>query len=148
MKKNCLVLILTCQVLGAWVLSEQNSTGASEEVQVNEWADLSRKADESGRPWLPFLDVPTMHMGVYVLAAGAKDGQGPHDQDEVYYVVEGRARLRAGDHDQEVGPGSIIFVKAHVEHSFHEITEDLRVLVFFSKAPPAPPRPRSSLHKK
>ena len=38
------------------------------------------------------------------------------------------------EHDRPVGPGTIIFVEAGVEHRFHSITSDLTVLVVF--APP------------
>jgi len=72
-----------------------------------------------------------MSSAVYRLPAGAKDMQAPHLEDEVYFVVEGKARLRVNDEDQEVGPGSILFVQATAEHSFFDITEDLTLLAFF-----------------
>jgi mannose-6-phosphate isomerase-like protein (cupin superfamily) len=50
-------------------------------------------------------------------------------------VVSGRARLRVADDDAAVGAGSIVYVAAGVEHRFHDIEEDLRVIVFW-----APPR--------
>ncbi len=49
-------------------------------------------------------------------------------------MFEGDGRFRAGDQDQEVSAGSVLFVAAEVEHRFHDITEELAVLVFF--APP------------
>ena len=49
-------------------------------------------------------------------------------------MVRGRARFRAGDEDQEVSTGSVLFVAAEVEHRFYDIAEELAVLVFF--APP------------
>jgi mannose-6-phosphate isomerase-like protein (cupin superfamily) len=52
----------------------------------------------------------------------------------VYYVLSGRGSIRVGAEDQAVGPGSIIFVAAQVEHRFHSITEDLQILVFFAPA--------------
>jgi mannose-6-phosphate isomerase-like protein (cupin superfamily) len=42
--------------------------------------------------------------------------------------------MRVEEHDRPVGPGSVIFVPAQVEHRFHSITSDLSVLVVF--APP------------
>ena len=75
-----------------------------------------------------------MSAGVYVLAAGATDTQRPHQEDEMYYVVRGRARFRAGNQDTEVSAGSVLFVAAEVEHKFYDIAEELAVLVFF--APP------------
>ncbi|MEE9263897.1 MAG: cupin domain-containing protein [Vicinamibacteria bacterium] len=52
----------------------------------------------------------------------------------LYCIISGRAVLRVGDEDQSVQPGSMVFVKAQVEHRFHSITERLQVLVFFSSA--------------
>jgi mannose-6-phosphate isomerase-like protein (cupin superfamily) len=58
----------------------------------------------------------------------------PHREDEMYYVVRGRARMRAGSEDQPVRGGNVIFVGAGVEHRFYEIAEELVVLVFFAPA--------------
>jgi quercetin dioxygenase-like cupin family protein len=81
-----------------------------------------------------FLRVPSMSAGVYVLAAGAIDGQKPHHEDEVYYVIRGRARFKVGSEDHEVLAGSVVFVAAEVEHRFYDITEELAVLVLFAPA--------------
>jgi len=75
-----------------------------------------------------------MSGGLYVLAAGATDSQRPHHEDEMYYVVRGRGRFRAGDEDREVSAGSILFVAAEVEHRFYDIAEELALLVFFAPA--------------
>jgi mannose-6-phosphate isomerase-like protein (cupin superfamily) len=65
---------------------------------------------------------------------GSVDDQQPHTEDEVYYVVRGSARLVIGDATTPVGPGSIAFVAAGVEHRFADILEDLEVVVFWSPA--------------
>jgi len=88
----------------------------------------------SGKLYREFLRVPAMSAGLYVLAAGASDSQRPHHEDEMYYVVRGRARFLAGDEDQEVSAGSVLFVAAEVEHRFYDIAEELAVLVFFAPA--------------
>jgi mannose-6-phosphate isomerase-like protein (cupin superfamily) len=75
-----------------------------------------------------------MSAGVYVLPAGGADPQSPHKEDELYYVVRGRARMKAGSEDQAVSEGSVIFVAAEVEHRFYDITQELVVLVFFAPA--------------
>ena len=75
-----------------------------------------------------------MSTGIYVLPAGDTDPQLPHKEDELYYVVRGKARMRAGSEDQAVGEGSVIFVAAGVKHRFYDIAEDLFVLVFFAPA--------------
>jgi oxalate decarboxylase/phosphoglucose isomerase-like protein (cupin superfamily) len=69
----------------------------------------------SGRTYLEFLRVPAMSCGIYTLAAGAMDGQKPHAQDEIYYVINGAAQMivysEEGIEDRAVGPGDIIFVR-------------------------------------
>jgi mannose-6-phosphate isomerase-like protein (cupin superfamily) len=81
-----------------------------------------------------FLRRDSMSAGLYVLRARETDPQTPHNQDELYYVVSGSGRIRVSEHDRPVGPGSVVFVQAGVEHRFHSITRDLTVLVVF--APP------------
>ena len=62
----------------------------------------------SNRPYREFLRVPSLSCGIYTLAAGAKDLQGPHDEDEVYYVARGKGRVRVDGREAPVGPGSPI----------------------------------------
>ena len=97
-------------------------------------AETDKRRQQSGKRYLEFLRVPAMSAGVYVLPAGGADPQSPHKEDEMYYVVRGRARMRAGSEDQAVGEGSIIFVAAELEHRFYDITDELVVLVFFAPA--------------
>ena len=94
--------------------------------------DQQRK--QSGKLYQEFLRVPAMSAGLYVLAAGARDPQSPHHEDEMYYVVRGRARFRAGAEDREICAGSLLFVAAQVDHRFYDIAEELAVLVFFAPA--------------
>jgi mannose-6-phosphate isomerase-like protein (cupin superfamily) len=75
-----------------------------------------------------------LSLGVYVLPAGGTDGQRPHNADEVYYVVRGRAKFRVGSEDRSVAPGTILFVRAKEPHHFHQIGEELVLVVFW--APP------------
>ncbi len=97
-------------------------------------ADLSATRAHSGKLYHEFLRVPSMSAGLYELAAGATDPQQPHTEDELYYVVRGKAHIRVGEEDAPVEAGSLIFVAANVEHRFHSITEDLSILVFFAPA--------------
>ena len=97
-------------------------------------AEITEQRALSGKPYREFLRVPAMSAGLYVLPAGGTDHQKPHREDEVYYVVRGRARFKAGPEDREVSAGSVIFVAAEVGHRFYEITEELAVLVFFAPA--------------
>jgi mannose-6-phosphate isomerase-like protein (cupin superfamily) len=97
-------------------------------------AETEEQRTASGKQYREFLRVPAMSAGLYVLPAGGTDRQKPHREDEIYYVVRGRARFRAGSEDREVSAGSMIFVAAQVGHRFYDITEELAVLVFFAPA--------------
>ena len=103
-------------------------------MQAFDILNLLEQHRRQERLYLEFLREPSLSMGVYVLPAGGSDPQKPHSEDEVYYIVSGRASLRVGEEDQSVEAGSIIFVAANVEHRFHSIDEDLTVLVFFAPA--------------
>lgn len=99
-----------------------------------ELADLAARREESGKPYLEFITVPDLSVGLYVLALGQPDMQQPHGEDEVYYVVSGAGRITVGDEERDVGPGSIVFVAATVPHRFHDITDDLTLFVAFGPA--------------
>ena len=88
----------------------------------------------TGELYLEFLRRDSMSCGLYVLEPGADDPQEPHQEDEVYVVLEGRARLMVAGRDHPVGPGSVLFVARTVAHRFHDVTQRLSVLVFFAPA--------------
>jgi len=95
---------------------------------------IEKERSKAGTRYREFLRIPAMSAGLYVLPAGGTDPQEPHKEDEMYYVVRGRARMRAGSEDQAVRQGSVIFVAADLEHRFYDIAEELVVLVFFAPA--------------
>lgn len=95
---------------------------------------ISTERAQAGKLYQEFLRVPALSVGVYVLAAGATDPQKPHHEDEVYYIVRGRAHMRVGTEEHVVKAGTVIFVAANVEHRFFDISEELEVLVFFAPA--------------
>jgi mannose-6-phosphate isomerase-like protein (cupin superfamily) len=99
-----------------------------------ELADVAAEREATGRPYLEFITVPDLSVGLYVLAAGQPDLQQPHLEDEVYYVVSGRGRVTVGPDVRDVRAGSIVFVAATVPHRFHDIVEDLTLFVAFGPA--------------
>ena len=103
-------------------------------MQAFDFAQLVSQQKSSDKLYFEFLRVPDLSMGLYVLPSGGTDPQSPHTEDEVYYVVSGRAKIRVGEEDRDVGAGSIVYVAKNVEHRFHSIEEELSVLVFFAPA--------------
>lgn len=104
-------------------------------VDAFEVADLvaARRARE--HEYADFIRSDLLSVGLATWPAGSVDTQQPHTEDEVYYVVQGRARITVAGEERAVGPGSVVFVATGVEHRFVEIQQDLHVLVFW-----APPR--------
>src|SRR3954454_13406935 len=89
---------------------------------------------KAGGAYFQFFAVPEMSAGIYTLAAGSIDGQAPHVEDEIYYIVSGRGQIFIDGTSHPVETGATIFVAREVEHRFHDITEDLTILVIFSPA--------------
>lgn len=105
-----------------------------EAMDAFELDDLAARHAAEGRPYLEFLRVPDLSAGVYVLPVGSTDPQRPHDEDELYHVVSGRARITVGDEERSVRAGSVVFVAANVPHRFHDVEAELVVLVVFGPA--------------
>ena len=88
----------------------------------------------SGKAYHQYLTVPALSAGIYALPAGGDDPQSPHDEDEVYIVLTGKARIAIDGVDHPVARGDTIYVAKNVAHRFHSIQEDLRLLVVFAPA--------------
>ena len=70
------------------------------------WTTSRGERAGAGALYRGFLRVESMSAGLYVLEAGAADPQSPHAQDEVYYVVSGRARVHVGRRRNEGAPAT------------------------------------------
>jgi mannose-6-phosphate isomerase-like protein (cupin superfamily) len=75
---------------------------------------------------------PGLEIGVYVLVAPEPDRQQPHDDDEVYVVLEGRGVLEVEGVETPLEEGQGLFVPAGAEHRFTGY-EQLAVLVVFDR---------------
>lgn len=106
---------------------------AVEGWEVQDLAEVRKRLEGKDVEYLEFLNAPNLSCGLYALAAGSKDMQAPHDEDEVYFVLEGRARMHLGDEERMVTPGSLLYIQAAMEHSFFEIEEDMLLLVIFTR---------------
>jgi mannose-6-phosphate isomerase-like protein (cupin superfamily) len=100
--------------------------------EVIKFADLVQSLRE--KRYQEFLRVPAMSAGIYVLSADATDKQSPHREDEIYYVVRGKAKMRLGREERSISQGDVIFVEKNLEHRFFDIAEQLVLLVIFAPA--------------
>ncbi len=137
--------MLLLSILFPWLLLILGTSGVQEPAKVTvkpsrqahwRWKELQHQHEQLGRPYLSFLERASMRAGVYRLPAGSKDTQSPHGLDELYYVVAGRSGFTADGVTKSIGAGDVLYVEREVEHRFHDIEEDLELLVFFSTAQP------------
>jgi len=77
-----------------------------------------------------------LELGAYVLVAPEPDRQQPHEDDEVYVVLEGSGVLEVEGRSVEVNEGSAVFVEAGADHGFSAY-EQLALLVIFERKPTA-----------
>ena len=110
-------------------------------MKAFEISDLKQQHSTTDQLYLEFLRESSMSIGLYCLEAGGVDPQLPHNEDEVYVVLNGRAQIMVDGEDRPVQKGSIVFVDKFIEHRFHSIKEDLEILVLFAPAESRPLRP-------
>jgi len=103
-------------------------------MQTFDLEKIRKQAATSKERYSEFLRQPTMSLGLYRLPAGATDLQSPHKQDEVYFVLAGKAKLQGDAEAKDAFPGAVLFVEAGAPHKFVDIEEDLELLVFFAPA--------------
>jgi mannose-6-phosphate isomerase-like protein (cupin superfamily) len=75
---------------------------------------------------------PGLELGVYVLVAPEPDRQQPHEDDEVYVVLEGNGTLEVEGDRVDLREGQAVFVPAGADHRFVGY-EQLAVLVVFER---------------
>jgi mannose-6-phosphate isomerase-like protein (cupin superfamily) len=101
-------------------------------------SEVVERRQQSREPWFEFLSVPALSLGIYSLPVGAEDPQLSHPEDEVYYILSGRALLSVESENRVAEPGAILYVGANTDHHFHSIEDDLTCLVFFASPARSP----------
>ncbi len=104
-------------------------------MQVHQIDDVMAKHRASKRSYTPFFKVPSLRTRLYSLRKGARDGQSPHTQDELYYVLTGKAKMQCDGRREPVRKGSLVFIAAGTPHRYVDIEEALEPLGFFSSGP-------------
>jgi mannose-6-phosphate isomerase-like protein (cupin superfamily) len=101
--------------------------------QVFKLSEVIDRHQKLREPWFEFLRVPDLSVGIYSLPVGSEDPQFSHPEDEVYYILAGRAVLKVENENRVAEPGAILYVSANTHHRFHDIQDDLTCLVFFAE---------------
>jgi len=81
---------------------------------------------------------PRALLDLYCVSPGQAQKAHTHDeQDKVYLVVEGRARIAVGGAEDTLGPGEAVIAPAGVEHGLvNDGPAELLVLVVVTPPPP------------
>ena len=93
---------------------------------------VKRRLAEAGGGYEVVHESVGLEIGVYVLVAPEADRQQPHQDDEVYVVLEGNGVLDVEGTAVELREGHAVFVPAGAEHRFSGY-EQLSVLVIFER---------------
>ena len=97
-----------------------------------EVAAVKERLREAGGGYEIVHESTGLEVGVYVLVAPEPDRQQPHEDDELYVVLEGTGVLEVKGEQVAIREGSAVFVEAHAEHRFTAY-EHLSVLVIFER---------------
>jgi mannose-6-phosphate isomerase-like protein (cupin superfamily) len=95
---------------------------------------VKRRLAEAGGGYEVVHESAGLELGVYVLVAPEPDRQQPHEDDELYVVLEGTGVLQVEGEDVPVREGTAVFVEAGADHRFTAY-EHLSVLVLFERKP-------------
>jgi mannose-6-phosphate isomerase-like protein (cupin superfamily) len=107
-------------------------------VHSFEISAVKQRLSEAGGGYEAVHESAGVEVGVYVLVAPEPDRQQPHEDDEIYVVLEGTGVLQVEGQDVPVREGSAVFVEARADHRFTAY-EHLSVLVIFDRKPAANP---------
>ena len=88
-----------------------------------ELQDLQESQRQSLQPYYEFLRVPALNVGLYVLPAGSIDYQTPHEEDEVYYVVDGLGVFTVEGADRTVQKGSSSAARVRARTTESDVTD-------------------------
>src|SRR5437588_7059033 len=103
-----------------------------------EVAVVKQRLSEAGGGYEIIHSSPGLELVVYVLVAPEPDRQQPHEDDEIYVVLNGSGVLEVEGEQITGREGTAVFVEAGADHRFTAY-EHLAVLVIFERRPAGNP---------
>ncbi|HVU65805.1 MAG TPA: cupin domain-containing protein [Ktedonobacteraceae bacterium] len=64
------------------------------------------------------------HMRYFAVQPGGYTSLDQHAHDHGVYMLHGRARLRLGDEEHELGPGDVVYIAGHEIHQFFTLGDE------------------------
>lgn len=112
--------------------SKSTKTNHEDKTEIFTAAQIDASRDASENVYNSFIEVSTMVAGLYMLPKSLNgDDTLNHEFDEINYVVNGTAKFKMNDTVIHVKPGSIMWVKRGVGHSFYDLSDDFDVFILF-----------------
>lgn len=71
----------------------------------------------------------SMKFGLY--SPRGEDAQGPHQQDELYFVISGSGQFVKNGEQRAFAENDVIFIEAGTDHRFVDFTDDFATWVVF-----------------
>lgn len=85
-------------------------------------------------------------VGTSTIEPGASSNQHKHDDaEEVFYILSGTGRVQVGDEEENIGPGSCIYIPPTVLHELINDSNEKLKLVSIT-APPFTPKNFKDVH--
>ena len=91
-------------------------TGPVSHANLGDVRSVVAALDEEGEHWRELLRVPQTQRRHLSFARGGTDGQSPHTEDEIYYVIDGEAIFVLDGERIPAARGCVLHVPAHVPH--------------------------------
>jgi len=113
------------------IFSKAQPVPSPKKVQIFDYDDLELSVRSHKHVWNPFLEVPTLTLGLYELPK-SEGGEDPLTNEicELYYVIKGEAEFTIGGEDVHVAPGSIMYLEDRIPHHFFSKSDEFEMLVF------------------
>jgi quercetin dioxygenase-like cupin family protein len=67
---------------------------------------------------------PHFHLRYFAVQPGGHTSLDQHAHDHGVYVTHGRARLRLGDEEHEIGAGDVVYIAGNEVHQFFTLGEE------------------------
>ena len=103
----------------------------AQDWQVFQLSDLIKTVEKEKLSMQEFLRTPSLSCSIYHVPTGSDEMSKAHEEDELYLILEGKARLRVEDTVHDVKQGTLMYVHAACDHSYFDVEESITALVFF-----------------
>ncbi len=109
-------------------------------MHIVSFAEAAINPETGNRMLVPRDITDTIEVGLVRKAKGEITPLGCHpDEEEAYLILKGKALLKLGDREQEVGAGTAVYVPRGVPHQMTALSDEGLEYVYFANWPAVTP---------